>query len=142
MALVQEDDGTECKEPITPRVKDVHGTGSRDAQGRFLPGVKQGPGRGPQAMSPELKRFIRERSLEAAEVVAEVMRDKSQPGKTRILGASLLLAYAYGRPQARVEHAGADKGVSIQFILPGAEPRTLPLEELEAEVRELPEPTG
>ena len=56
MALVQEDDGTECKEPITPRVKDVHGTGSRDAQGRFLPGVKQGPGRGPQAMSPELKK--------------------------------------------------------------------------------------
>lgn len=75
---------------------------TRDAKGRWLPGVAPNP-RGRPLVMGELRKFARSHTQAGLDRLVKIIEDDDQPGTTHIAAVSLLWAYGYGRPIQQVE---------------------------------------
>lgn len=73
----------------------------RDENGRWLPGKSVNPGGYPRggAEALRVKAIARQHGTEAIATIVEVMRNKAEPGKTRVYAAEILLTRGFGRPE-------------------------------------------
>lgn len=85
-----------------PRKGEERIIGEREANGRFVKGKSPNPGGMPRGgmEAKRVKALARAYGKEALETIVEVMRNKAEPGKTRVYAAEVILTRGFGRPEA------------------------------------------
>lgn len=91
----------------------------RDSAGRFVKGHAPHKRVGRKAKSQEFKDACAERSMQALEVLVEIMLDVEQPASARILAAKTIIEQANGKPPQAVQLDDVD--TSIKITIDGGE---------------------
>jgi hypothetical protein len=94
---------------ITALPQNRRPTGRRDDFGRFSPGISGNPGGRPKGIATRIRAETRN-GEELADFMLSVLRDDSEPTRTRMEAASWLADRGFGKPTMRQELSGPDSG--------------------------------
>lgn len=90
---------------------------NKTGKGGFKKGVAANPGGRPKTIGA-VRELARQQTVDAINTLIEVMNDRNESGKTRVVAASLILDRAWGKPESSSTiEVGAAPGQSFPPIV-------------------------